>query len=194
MAPKLDLILKEAESIEQEKWKRIEKIRLRLYNYLVNYCKKVKPEDKIYIGEREETSGGHYAGDYITTSWHTSKYYLTGKGILLEQHCKHMDDNCKMSEWDNPSQFIKKLDKPLIQMMISGAQIKEVIDRLREYEKNRKKTKIKTKNTEYWKNIEKIAKEVDSWPKWKRDLSGLRSNYCSELQPLRGEYEHEIAI
>ncbi len=45
------------------------------------------------------------------------------------------------------------------------------------------KTK-KKKDGDYWKFIEKICREVDSWPKWKKDLSGLESNYCSELQPV----------
>lgn len=46
------------------------------------------------------------------------------------------------------------------------------------------------RNEKYWENIEKIAREVDSWPSWKRNLSGLGSNYCSELQPCRHE-EHD---
>jgi hypothetical protein len=40
----------------------------------------------------------------------------------------------------------------------------------------------------YWKSIEEISREVDNWPKWKKNLSGLESNYCSQLHPLRGEY------
>lgn len=52
--------------------------------------------------------------------------------------------------------------------------------------------KIERKNGGYWEGIEKIAREVDSWPKWKRDLSGLGSNYCSELQPCRDEYSNSI--
>ncbi len=36
-------------------------------------------------------------------------------------------------------------------------------------------------------SIERNAREVYSWPKWKRDLSGFRSNYPSELQPCQGE-------
>lgn len=39
----------------------------------------------------------------------------------------------------------------------------------------------------YWKFIEDISDEVDKWPKSKKDLSGLESNYCSELQPVRDE-------
>ncbi len=32
--------------------------------------------------------------------------------------------------------------------------------------------------------IEKISREVDSLPEWKKNTSGFSSNYCSELQPL----------
>jgi hypothetical protein len=47
---------------------------------------------------------------------------------------------------------------------------------------------IETKTKEgYWEHIEKSVKEVESWPEWKRNLSGFGSNYCSELQPLRCE-------
>lgn len=36
-------------------------------------------------------------------------------------------------------------------------------------------------------SIKKIAQEVRTLPQWQRDLSGFRSNYCSELQPCKGE-------
>ena len=47
--------------------------------------------------------------------------------------------------------------------------------------------KSERKSEGFWERVEKIAKEVDSWPEWKRNLGGLGSNYCSELQPWRGE-------
>ena len=49
--------------------------------------------------------------------------------------------------------------------------------------------KSERKSEGFWERVEKIAKEVDSWPEWKRNLGGLGSNYCSELQPCRGEYD-----
>lgn len=37
-------------------------------------------------------------------------------------------------------------------------------------------------------SIKKIAQEVRATlPQWQRDLSGFRSNYCSELQPCKGD-------
>ena len=36
-------------------------------------------------------------------------------------------------------------------------------------------------------SIERNAREVGSWPQWRRNLGGFRSNYPSELQPCKGE-------
>ncbi|TSC96730.1 MAG: hypothetical protein Athens071426_458 [Parcubacteria group bacterium Athens0714_26] len=49
----------------------------------------------------------------------------------------------------------------------------------------------KKKELSFWERVEKISRQVDRWPKLKQNLGGFGSNYCSELQPLRGESQEE---
>lgn len=49
----------------------------------------------------------------------------------------------------------------------------------------------KKKELSFWERVEKISRQVDRWPKLKQNLGGFESNYCSELQPIRGESQEE---
>ncbi len=51
--------------------------------------------------------------------------------------------------------------------------------------------RVKKKEEDYRESLERIFREVDSWPKWKK-LSGHYNN-CSELQPCVGESQEEYA-
>ncbi|MCK5243203.1 hypothetical protein KAR34_12210 [bacterium] len=44
------------------------------------------------------------------------------------------------------------------------------------------KNKTIEEKKNYWESIEEADKEVKTWSPWKRNLSGLKSNYCLELQ------------